>query len=223
MARQAFAHALYVSKAWTQLRRNLIIQRGPVCQRCNTVMVDTSRLIGHHIKPVTLANIHDVTVTLNPANVELVCLTCHNNEPHHFMGSNRHTVYLVYGAPCSGKAAMVSQLAERGDMIVDIDRLFECLSGQPLYSKPDNLRFNVFALRDKALDMVRTRYGRWHDAFVIGTYANKSERERLARELGAELIYCESSRESCLAEMHARRLPKEYQVYIDRWFDDYTA
>ena len=93
MARLAFAHALYVSKAWVDLRRNLIIQRGPVCQRCSTVMVDTSKLIGHHIKPVTLANIHDVTVTLNPANVELVCLTCHNNESHHFMGSNRHSVY----------------------------------------------------------------------------------------------------------------------------------
>jgi len=34
-------------------------------------------------------------------------------------------------------------------MILDIDKLYECISGQSLYDKPNNLRFNVFALRDK--------------------------------------------------------------------------
>ena len=217
---QSFAHQLYVSKEWVALRFRLIIERGPICQRCGKVMIDTSQLIGHHIKALTPANINDVMITLNPDNIELVCLRCHNKIDRHF-ASNSHTVYVVYGAPCSGKMAMVNQLMQRGDMIMDIDRLFECISGLPLYDKPDNLRFNVFALRDKLIDMIRTRHGKWQDAYVVTTAANKQERERLVQELGAELIYCDATRAECIATMYARQLPNDFIKYIDRWFDEY--
>ena len=217
-----FARKLYTSKAWTTLRRNLIIERGPICCRCGKIIANTTKLIGHHSTALSASNINDINITLNPNNVELICLTCHNNEPHHFTGSNRHSVYLIYGAPCSGKLDMVSQLSERGDMILDIDKLFECISGQLLYDKPDNLRFNVFALRDKTIDMIKTRHGRWHDAYVVGTYANKHERERLARELGAEIIYCEATRQECYDTADARGLSYEYVEYINKWFDNYT-
>jgi len=219
---QPFAKKLYTSKAWIELRRNLIIERGPICQQCNTLVIDTSKLIGHHTERLTPQNVNDPNVALNLKKIELVCLTCHNREPGHFAGQASRSVYLVYGAPCSGKASMVNQLAERGDLILDIDKLFECVSGMPLYDKPDNLRFNVFALRDKMLDMVKTRYGKWHDAYVIGTYPNKAERDRLALELGAEVIYCEATREECCANMRTRQLVG-YERYIDRWFAEYQA
>jgi shikimate kinase len=219
---QDFAKQLYTSKAWIELRRNLIIERGPICQKCGKVMIDTSKLIGHHIKKITPQNINDINIILNPKNIELICHDCHNLEPHHFVGSRKHNIYLVYGAPCSGKTTLVNQMAERGDIILDIDKLFECISGMALYDKPDNLRFNVFALRDKILDMIKTRFGKWHDAYVIGTYANKQERERVAREVGAELIYCESTIEECYATMGERRLPNEWMKYIDKWFSEYT-
>ncbi|MBP2657291.1 MAG: putative phage protein [Firmicutes bacterium] len=219
---QVFSQKLYMSKAWIELRRNLIIERGPICQRCNTLMLDTSKLIGHHTERLTPQNVNDPNVALNPKKIELVCLTCHNQEPGHFAGQASRSVYLVYGAPCSGKSSMVNQLAERGDLILDIDKLFECVSGMSLYDKPDNLRFNVFALRDKMLDMIKTRYGKWHDAYVIGTYPNKAERDRLALELGAEVIYCEATKEECDATMRMRQLVG-YERYIDRWFTEYQA
>jgi len=220
---QDFARKLYTSKAWIELRRNLIIERGPICQKCNTLMIDTSKLIGHHTERLTPLNVNDPNVALNPKKIEIVCLMCHNKEPGHYSGQASRSVYLVYGAPCSGKSSMVNQLAVRGDMILDIDKLFECISGQTLYDKPDNLRFNVFALRDKILDMIKTRYGKWHDAYVIGGYPNKAERDRLALELGVEVIYCEATLSECYAMMHQRQLPKEYVGYIDRWFAEYQA
>ena len=217
---ESFAHSLYISKAWIELRQNLIIARGPICQRCNTIMIDTSKMIGHHIKELTPANIHDVNVTLNPDNIELICFDCHNKE-HKRFGTHRRSVYLVYGSPLSGKAALVNQLAERGDIIMDIDRLFACVSGLPLYDKPGNLRFNVFALKDKMLDMIKTRYGQWHDAYVIGGYPVKMERERVARELGAELIYAAASKEECRQRAVATRKGSEWLQYIDRWWAEY--
>jgi len=48
----------------------------------------------------------------------------------------------------------------------------------------------VFALRDKILEMIRTRYGEWCDCYIVGGYPNKQERG-LAVELGAALIFVE--------------------------------
>lgn len=220
---QSFSKQLYASKAWMDLRLNLIIERGPKCQKCNEYIFDTSKLIGHHTIKLTPQNVNDPNVALNSKLVEIICHDCHNKEPHHFYGSKSRNVYLVYGAPCSGKVAMVNHLAERGDMILDMDRLFESISWQPLYDKPDNLRFNVFALRDKMIDMIKTRFGQWHDAFVIGGYPMKAERDRLAMELGAELIYCEATKEQCYAAMVTRQMPESYRKFIDKWFAEYTA
>ncbi len=219
MAR-AFARKLYASKEWIALRRNLIIKRGPVCAKCKRVIVDTSRLIGHHITELTPTNVNDPNVALNEDNVELVCFDCHNVEHGRYGYQKGHEVFIVYGPPLSGKKNLVNQMAEYGDMILDLDTLFSSLSGQPLYSKPENLRFNVFAIRDKIIDMIKCRYGSWRDAYVIGGYPERLERERLMRELGAELISCQSSREECYqraAEFGEAGL--EWRKWIDKWFD----
>jgi len=194
---QDFARWLYVSKAWRELRFNLIIERGPVCQRCSEVVIDTSKLIAHHRIPLSPANINDINITLNQENIEIICFDCHNVE-HRRYGCNKHNVYIVYGSPLSGKNTLVNQLSRYGDMVLDIDKLYECISGQSLFDKPNNLRFNVFVLRDKMIDMIKTRYGDWHDCYIIGGYPNKQERKRLARELGAELIYVDSTKDECL-------------------------
>jgi hypothetical protein len=218
---QQFARKLYVSKAWTDLRFNLIIERGPVCQRCHKIMIDVSRLIGHHKIAISPANINDVNVTLNKNNIELICFQCHN-KAHKRYGYNKHDVFIVYGSPLSGKNTLVNQLSEYGDMILDIDKLYECISGQALYDKPTNLRFNVFALRDKMLDMIKTRYGEWMDAYIVMGGANKQERERLSKELGAELIYIESTKEDCLQRVAGSMKADEWYKFINKWWNEYV-
>lgn len=219
---QDFARKLYTSKAWIEFRFNLIIERGPKCQKCGDIIIDTSKLIGHHKIVLTPQNIDDPNVTLNKDNVDLICFDCHNKE-HKRYGYNKHSVYIVYGSPLSGKTTLVNQLAQYGDIILDIDKLYESISGQNLYNKPRNLRFNVFALRDKMLDMIRTRYGEWYDAYVIGGYPNKIERERLARELGAELIYCECTKEECYARaLKVRDIKYNWTKYVDKWWEEYS-
>jgi len=218
---QLFARRLYVSKEWRELRFNLIVERGPICKRCSKVVIDTSKLIGHHKIAISPNNINDINVTLNKDNVELICFDCHNVE-HKRYGRNHHNVYIIYGSPLSGKNTLVNQLSGYGDMILDIDRLYECISGQALYDKPNNLRFNVFALRDKMIDMIRTRYGEWHDCYIVGGYANKQERERLARELGGTLIYCDVTKEECYQRVVASGKSNDWYKYIDKWWREYV-
>jgi hypothetical protein len=187
------------------------------CAKCRGFFPDTSRLVAHHKIELTAANVTNPAIALNPANIEIVCYDCHNAE-HKRFGYGKREVFIVYGSPLSGKFSFVAQTAGRGDLILDMDRLYSAVSNTALYDKPDNLRFNVFALRDKMIDMIRTRYGQWHDAYIIGGYPRKAERERLAMELGAELIYIESAKEKCLAQAATMQ---GFARWIEKWWGEY--
>ena len=220
---EAWSAAFYKSEEWRAFRRYLIQLRGTVCPICHRdFMADTSKLVGHHKEELTPETVHDASVALNPDNVDIICIYCHNSE-HKRFGKGVHHVYIVYGAPCSGKSTLVRQLMHRGDIVVDMDLLFRAISGCSLYDKPDQLKSDVFAMRSLLLDRIRRRAGKWGDAYVVGGYPFKLEREELAAKLGAELIFCDETIDRCKANaaadlgIHA----KEWGGYIDRWFDDF--
>ena len=219
-----WAQAFYTSKAWQDLRMALIAKRGPKCQRCgNNYMFDTSQLIGHHIKELTPDTVNDPNIALNPDNIELICTHCHN-EVHDRFGSHTQHVYIIYGSPCSGKTTLVNQLHVRGDLILDFDKIYAAISGCALYDKPQRIKLNAFRIRDLILDQVRTRYGHWHDAYIIGGYPHKGEREQLAERLRAELLYCQSTKEECMARAGQRGVyAGKWQDYIKNWWLEYEA
>lgn len=213
-------HAFYCSGAWRSLSYNIKVERGGKCERCGFTAVtkeDWSKLIGHHKIELTDDNIDDPSISLNPGNIEIICLDCHNKEHRRFGG--RHHVYIVWGSPLSGKTTAVKEMMRYGDIVLDMDAIWMAITMQPKYVKPNNIRFNVFALRDALLDQIKTRYGQWYDAFIIGGYPDKSERERLSEMLGAELIYCESTKDECLSRCVDR--PAEWRDYIEKWWDDF--
>lgn len=213
----------YTGKPWRDLSHTLKIQRGGKCERCGFTVVEKAdwvKLIGHHKIELTEANISDPNISLNPDNVEIVCIDCHNKSHRRF--GHRKQVYIVWGSPLSGKSTLVRELMQYGDIVLDMDRLWEAITMQPAYTKPNNVRFNVFALRDSLLDQIKTRYGQWYTAWVIGGYPERYERERLAGALGAELIYCESTKEECLERLEQSDKPESWRQYILDWWERYS-
>jgi 5-methylcytosine-specific restriction protein A len=79
MARD-FSKKLYNSKAWKVCRAAYIASVHGLCERC-----DGPGYIVHHKLYLTPKNINDTWITLNHANLEYVCLDCHNKE---HMGSS---------------------------------------------------------------------------------------------------------------------------------------
>ena len=67
--------AFYQSKAWRRLSRAFLLSKSYICERCGGPAE-----IAHHKIYITPINITDPAVTLNPANLEAVCLNCHNTE-----------------------------------------------------------------------------------------------------------------------------------------------
>lgn len=211
----------YRSSEWEEFRKIVIAERtredGFVYDDItNKPILKAYDLILHHKIELTEENVRDFEISLNKANIQIVSHKTHNLL-HHKLGGCERKVYLVYGAPLCGKREWVKDMMVDGDLLVDIESIWECVSGRDCYTKPPRLNAVVFKVRDELLDAVKYRLGKWRTAYVVGGYPMQTERARLCRDLGAEEIYIESTKEECLER--ANKIPSEWKGYIEQWFD----
>lgn len=227
MARDRVLQNFYTSDKWRSFRLGLIAERGNRCQQCECIIARPIDIIGHHKIELTPENVHDHAVSLNPELVELICYDCHNREHKRFGYQHAKEVYLVYGPPLAGKMALVRQQLQRGDLVVNMDSLYSALSGLPEYDKPDALFSNVIGVQNHLIDNIKTRLGKWGNAWIVGGYPEKFKRERLADDTGAELIYCAADYDQCIARLKTeealRYRQDEWRGYIDKWFEQYQC
>ena len=215
-------HDLYKSKEWQDLLEDLKLARVNeegklICEHCGEEIVKAYDCIGHHKIPLNNMNVNDYSISLNPEMIMLIHFKCHNKVHHRFGYELPKKVYIIYGSPCSGKSTWVNNMATADDLIVDIDKIWECISFCDKYNKPKKLQQNVFEIRNNLLEQVKMRLGNWQNAFVVGTYPLKMERQRLSDKLGAELIFIDTDKYSCLD----RAKNDEWKKYIEEWFESF--
>ena len=63
----------YNSRRWRKVSRLYMASRHYICERCGGLGV-----ICHHRRPITGADIGDLDKTIGQANLECLCLACHN-------------------------------------------------------------------------------------------------------------------------------------------------
>lgn len=217
----------YRSREWAALlaalKQERVNDEGQiVCEYCGKPIVRAYDMIGHHKEELTEENVNDFSISLNPNNVQFVHHRCHNYI-HNKLGYKVREVYLVYGSPLSGKTTWVRDNMDEGDLIVDMDSIWQCVSGCDRYVKPKRLNAVVFQVRDLLLDAIACRLGRWSNAYVIGGYALQSERERLCKALGAREVFIDVSKEECLKRLEqSDRDHEEWRRYIDEWYRLYN-
>ncbi len=222
--------SFYRSKQWRDLLSRLKLERLNadgliICEECGKPITRAYDLIGHHKQELTEDNVNDFDVSLNPDNIAFVHHRCHN-AIHNKLGYATRQVYLVYGAPLSGKSAFVQQNANEGDLILDINRIWESVSGCPSYIKPPRLNAVVFKVRNTIQDAIRYRLGRWENAYIVGGYPLQAERERIAHEMNAREVFIDASKAECLQRldgMQDGRNADEWRGYIEDWFRKYVG
>ena len=215
----------YNSDEWRKFRDVVIAERlndkgETIDEITGKPIVKAYDIILHHVIELTEENVNDVNISLNPQNIQIVSHKTHNII-HNKLGYSRRQVFIVYGAPLSGKTKWVQNNACEGDLIVDVDNIWQCVTGCDRYIKPNRLRSVVFKLRDTLIDAVKYRLGKWHNAYIIGGYPLQAERERLTAELGARLVYIDCTRDECMERLKnsADGRGEEWAAYIDDWFD----
>lgn len=219
----------YRSKEWTSLLQVIRNERlddegNIICEHCGKPIVKAYDCIGHHKIYLTEENYNDASISLNPENIALVHHKCHNII-HNKLSYSGRQVYLVYGSPLSGKSSYVLEAMNEGDIVLDMDRLWWAVSGQSMYVKPSRLNANVFGIRDNLLEQIRYRRGKWSNAYIIGGYPFKGERDRLVDSLGAREVFIDTSKEVCMDRLLecTDRNKDEWVRYIEDWWNKYEG
>lgn len=221
--------SFYRGKEWRDLLQRLKQERVNadgqiICEYCGKPIIKAYDMIGHHLIELDEENVNNYDISLNPNNISLVHHRCHNYI-HNKLGYSIRQVFIVYGAPLSGKTTFVKNNANEGDLIIDIDSIWQCVSGLPRYNKPNRLKAIVFKVRDSLIECVKYRYGKWDNCYIIGGYPLQSERERLIKELGAREVFINASQSECMARLESiddGRDRDEWARYIADWFARYT-
>ena len=209
----------YRSDEWERCRSAFIAGRlardGELrCERCGKAIVRQYEAILHHKTELDESNVLDAGVALNPDNLMLVCHWCHDAIHERWGHQRSRHVYLVWGCPCSGKREFVDASRGKHDIVVDIDAIFDSLGGERSAVKSEAL-----AMYRTAVDMIRTRGGRWRNAWIIRGLPRSSDRDRLQRDLGgAEEIHIERAPEECAAE--AERRGGQWPEWVRAWIED---
>lgn len=220
----------YHTRKWKEFARLIKLERTNengevICDYCGRPIANPYDCIAHHCNTfLTEENVNNPEIAFNAENIQLVHHRCHNLI-HEKLGYKRREVYLIYGSPCSGKSTYLDQVRMPGDLIVDMDLMRQCVSGQPAHVITPALKSIVFGMRDYLMECVRYRRGKWQRAYIVGGYPLQSERERICDETGAVEIYIDSTKEKCLARLQENpnnRDIESWKRFIDEWWSRYT-
>ena len=210
------------------------------CEHCGEIILKSfnpnaknnkGAVVYHHKIYLTNENVNDASISINPDNIAVLHWSCHNEVHNRFNGvavAIERKVYIVTGAACSGKTTFVREHMREGDIVLDIDDLWETLSGQPRYIKPNAIKPIVFNTRALIKEQIAKGAGTWRNAYIIESLPLATDRKREAEKYKAhnvEIITMEASREECLNRLYMMpngRDIKAYEEYINDYFSDYT-
>ena len=236
-------HSFYTSDLWAKCKQqvydNKKDENGVVhCEICGKPLIkafnpktndNRSTIVYHHTIELTDTNYMDYNISLNPELIQTLCFKCHNKVHNRFGGGSKYKaerkVYIVHGSPLSGKTSFVKENSNVGDLIYDFDDIYQVLSGQPRYERPNTIKPIVFAVRDTILEQIKMRSGQWDNAWIIMTEPFSLQRKRVAEQLNAELIHIETTKEICLERLTADPNGRDVQTWkkaITDYFDKFT-
>lgn len=123
-------------------------------------------------------------------------------------------IYVITGAPCSGKTTYVSEKAKENELIIDYDSIAEAL-GAKRYEATGRIQAVALEVREKAIDMALTKPD--ENSWIIHSNPNEEKLKRY-EDAGAEIITLDPGKDVCLERAKADGRPESTFIGIHKWY-----
>ena len=124
-------------------------------------------------------------------------------------------IYVILGAPCSGKSTYVQEHRKPGDIVIDFDKIAEALGNDEKHKAPEPIKDIAFLVREAAIaEICKQDYEAW----IIHTRPTKQQRE-MYDAVGAEYIELDTDMETCLQRCESDNRPEGTADIIRQYFE----
>lgn len=136
--------------------------------------------------------------------------------------NDKRPIYIIDGAPGSGKTTYVKNHKQPGDIIVDMDMLAAALQGE-FSTHPDYtpVMDAVISAREAIYNTIRNRTGKWKSAYIITSSSDAKRVQTIVEQLGGSLITMDVDLEQCINQIRndPTRRDKERDILLaQEWY-----
>ncbi len=133
-------------------------------------------------------------------------------------------IYIVCGAPGSGKSTYVNQVAKRNDLIIDLDNILLEFTHEKLYSSSEKYIDKAIRKRNQYLNNLNNMDN--NVVWFIVSAPKLEERRHWKEQLGGTIILIDVSKEECFERLKndIRRTNNimKYLIAANKWFFNFT-
>lgn len=127
-------------------------------------------------------------------------------------------IYIIYGAPCSGKSTYIKNHAKEGDLICDVDLIYSAISVNQPHEADLYIHEIALKLKECLFDIIENRAGKWNDVYITSIANNEQDIDKLKNRVKAdEVILIDTPYEVCMER--SRERPDYFKYLIAEWFN----
>lgn len=132
----------------------------------------------------------------------------------------RPKVYVVHGAPCSGKKDYVASRMGENDVVFDYDKVMSAISGRPIYQPTKSLVSYCLDIRTLILKKAM-RSQDVDKTWIVTTRVSDDMKSQLS-DIPVEYVHIDTPKDECLRRLESdperKPLAEELRTVIDEYF-----
>lgn len=139
------------------------------------------------------------------------------------MEDKRKGTTIIFGAPLSGKTTYVLKRKRKDEVMVDMDYLFQAITGNDMYNKPEPLVKLVLSVRDHIYGFIK-KNPMVNKYWIITTESDTQKRRQLIRKFDADSIVIKPDKEICVQRVkESDRVEQNWKELINKWYENFES
>lgn len=126
-------------------------------------------------------------------------------------------VYLICGSPCSGKTTYIKNHAKDGDLVCDVDLIYQSISNRDSHDADVEIHEIALQLHYALCEIIKNRSMNFNNAYVVSiANTNKKLKHDIEKVKADKVVFIDTPYDVCIERAKERN--NLFKLFVDDWF-----